>query len=169
MGGNNLPFIGQKITETCGTADQTERDNREDVLVFDSPTLPDDMAVVGNITAKVFVSSDAVDTDFVAVVSDLGPKKAMLVRYGAVRMRWRNSDKEQAPPLEAGKVYEADVRLGATAYIFPKGHRVRVTISSAAYPYFDANPNTHSPEIQQIPPSKFEPVSARNAIHMGPE
>jgi len=163
MGGNNLPFIGQKITETCGTADQTERDNREDVLVFDSPTLPDDMAVVGNITAKVFVSSDAVDTDFVAVVSDLGPKKAMLVRYGAVRMRWRNSDKEQSPPLEAGKVYEADVHLGATAYIFPKGHRVRVTISSAAYPYFDANPNNGSPESSDQPA-----VAANNAFYMGP-
>merc|ERR1712072_735169 len=97
--------------------------NREDVLVFDSPVLPDDLAVVGNITAKVFVSSDAVDTDFVAIVSDVGPKKVMMVRYGAVRMRWRSSDEKQSPTLETGKVYEVDINLSATAYIFPKGHR----------------------------------------------
>merc|ERR1712054_252834 len=44
--------------------------------------------------------------------------------------------------MEAGEVYEIDVDLLHTAYIFPKGHSVRVTISSAAYPYHDANPNT---------------------------
>lgn len=55
------------------------------------------------------------------------------------------------------------------AYVFPKGHRIRVAISSAAYPYYDANPNTDSPEAQGIPPSKFKPIAARNVIHMGPE
>jgi putative CocE/NonD family hydrolase len=162
MGGNNLPFIGK--IHACGSADQTKRDARKDVLVFDSAKLPDHMAVVGNITANVFVSSDAVDTDFVAVVSDVGPKKAMMVRYGAVRMRWRSSDEVTSPPLEAGKVYEADIDLGATAYIFPKGHRVRITISSAAYPYFDANTNNGSPESSPQPA-----IAANNAFHMGPK
>jgi len=162
LGGNNLPFVGK--IHACGSADQTKRDARKDVLVFDGAKLSDDMAVVGNITANVFVSSDAVDTDFVAVVSDVGPRKAMMVRYGMVRMRWRDSDEVTSPPLEAGKVYEVEIDLGATAYIFPKGHHVRVTISSAAYPYIDANNNTGSPEASPQPA-----IAANNVFHMGPK
>ena len=163
-GGNNLmTWLGGKI-QACGSADQTERDARDDVLVFDSPELSEDMAVVGNITARIFVSSDAVDTDFVAIVSDVGPTKAMMVRFGALRMRWRDSDEKRAPPLEAGKIYEANIHLSATAYIFPKGHRVRVAIGSAAYPYFDANTNTGELEISSKPA-----VVASNGLHMGPK
>lgn len=162
-GGNNLPFIG--AIHDCGTADQTSRDARDDVLVFDSEVLADDMAVVGNITARIFVGSDAVDTDFVAIVSDVGPKKAMMVRYGIVRMRHRDSDTIVSPPLTAGKVYEVNVDLVATAYIFPKGHRVRVTISSAAYPFYDANMNDGSPESS----NSSHAVAANNVFHMGPK
>lgn len=66
--------------------------------------------------------------------------------------------------MEAGKAYEADVDLSSIAYIFPKGHRIRVTISSAAYPYFDANSNTGSPVAAQ----NVTAVAATNTIHMGP-
>lgn len=170
VGGNNLPIVGQ--ISHCGSTDLTKRESRDDVVVFDSGVLTDDMAVVGRIRANLFVSSSAADTDFVVTVSDLGKKKSMLVRYGAVRMRWRNGGTgdylRPAAPLVNGTVYAAEIDLLHTAYVFPKGHRVRVSISSAAYPYYDANPNTNSPETQGIPPSKFEPVSAKNAIHMGP-
>jgi len=119
---------------------------------------------VGRIRAKLFVSSSANDTDFMVTISDLSEDKSMLVRYGAVRMRWRESDEHQASPLVSGRVYEAEVDLWQTAYIFPKGHRVRISISSAAYPYYEANPNTNTPVD-----SKAEPVRAQNSIHMGPE
>jgi len=171
LGGNNLPIVGQ--IRHCGSTDLTERDSRSDVIVFDSGILTEDLPVVGKLSAKLFVSSTAKDTDFVVTVSDLGKKKSMLVRYGAVRMRWRNGGtgnymKPNAPLMD-GTIYEIDIDLLHTAYVFPKGHRVRVSVSSAAYPYYDANPNTGSPESTGIPPSKFEPVVAKNFIHMGPE
>jgi len=171
LGGNNLPLVG-KITN-CGSTDLTQRDSRNDVLIFDSDAFTENTAVVGKITAKLFVSSSAKDTDFVVTVADLGKKKSMLVRYGAVRMRWRNGGTgnymKPNAPLMNGTVYEIDIDLFETAYVFAKGHRVRVSISSAAYPYYDANPNTGSPESQGVPPSKFQPISATNAIHMGPQ
>merc|ERR1711988_1437575 len=84
VGGNNLPLFGK--IPTCGTADQSKREQRSDVVVFDSGVLSDDLPVVGQIFATLFVSSSAKDTDFVVTISDLGPRKSMLVRYGAVRM-----------------------------------------------------------------------------------
>jgi putative CocE/NonD family hydrolase len=171
LGGNNLPIVG-KITH-CGSSDLMKLMMRTDVLVFDSGILEENLPVVGKIRATLFVSSSAKDTDFVVTVSDLGKKKAMLVRYGAVRMRWRHGGTgnymKPNEPLVNGTVYEVDIDLQHTAYVFPKGHRVRVSISSAAYPYYDANPNTGSPESKGIAPSKFEPVPAKNAIHMGPQ
>jgi hypothetical protein len=171
LGGNNLPIVGQ--IARCGSTDQKERDSRSDVIVFDSGVLSEHTAVVGKIRAKLFVSSSAKDTDFVVTLSDLGKSKSMLVRYGAIRMRWRNGGTGEylkpAAPLVNGTVYEVDVKLDSVGYVFPKGHRVRVSVSSAAYPYYDANPNTGSPETQGIPPAKFEPVSAKNVIHMGPQ
>lgn len=97
----------------------------------------------------------------------------MLVRYGAVRMRWRSGGTgnylKPNDPLVNGTVHEVEIDLLSIAYVFPKGNRVRVSVSSAAYPYYDANPNTGSPESKGIPPSKFEPVAAKNTIHMGPQ
>ena len=42
--------------------DQTDRDKRSDVIVFESDPMPEHTAVVGNMSATLFVSSSAVDT-----------------------------------------------------------------------------------------------------------
>jgi len=164
MGGNNLPGIGE--IKICGTADQMPKANRSDVLIFDSEPLSEEMAIAGELSAQLFVGSSAKDTDFFVSVEDLAPdkQKSMLVRYGAARMRWNCGDEVTCSALEADRVYPIEIGLWASAYIFPKGHSVRVTVSSAAYPYYSLNPNTgnalFAPDDQ--------PVAATNVIHMSP-
>merc|ERR1719389_1206871 len=89
-------------------------------------------------------------------------------------MRWREGGAkgeylQPLGPLVNGTVYEVDIDLDSTAYVFPKGHRIRVSISSAASPYYHANPNTGSPESASIKPSEFKPVAAKNAVHIAPQ
>jgi len=165
FGGNNLPGIGR--VKVCGSADQMPRANRSDIVIFDSDPLTAEIPIAGELSAEIFVSSSAKDTDFFVTVEDLEPKKqkSMLVRYGMVRMRWRDGDVTTSPPLEEDKVYRANIDLWASAYIFPKGHRVRVTVSSAAYPYYSLNPNTGNPLY--APDDK--PVAANNVVHISPE
>lgn len=164
LGGNNLPGIGN--ISVCGTADQISKANRTDILIFDSEPLSEEMAIAGELSAQLFVGSSAKDTDFVVTVEDLAPDKtsSMLVRYGAARMRWNCGDEFTCSALEADRVYPIEINLWATAYIFPKGHSVRVTVSSAAYPYYSLNPNTgnalFAPDDQ--------PVAATNSIHISP-
>jgi hypothetical protein len=43
---------------------QQEVEAREDMLTFTTPVLSGDLAITGPIFAELFVSSDAVDTDF---------------------------------------------------------------------------------------------------------
>jgi len=98
---------------------------------------------VGSIVAKLSVSSDAKDTDFVVTITDVSPDgKSMLLTHGAVRMRWRDGDETESSEMIEGNVYSIDVVTDITAYIFPKGHRVRITVASAAAPYFERNSNT---------------------------
>jgi predicted acyl esterase len=72
MGGNNLPAsIGGSIP--CGPMDQSEVDKRGDVLKFQTPALSEELALMGPLMATLFVSSDAIDTDFTVKISDVYP------------------------------------------------------------------------------------------------
>lgn len=165
IGGDNLPHFGTMTT--AASADQLPRETRSDVIVFDSEPLAGDLYVVGKIFATVFVSPTAKDTDFFITVSDLHPdkSKSMLVRYGIQRMRWRDSDAIQSPAMEANQVYSIKVDLGYIGYIFPKGHRIRVSVSSAAAPYF--NPTSNTGENDMV--SEVTPVVADNTVHFAAE
>ena len=57
VGGNNLLM-------DCGMWDQSLLEKRADVITFTSPPLDNDYAVTGRLTAIVYVSSNATDTDF---------------------------------------------------------------------------------------------------------
>lgn len=165
LGGNNLPIPVYSKVKGCGTEDQTSREDRSDVLVFESQPLTENMPVVGNIRAKLFVTSSARDTDFVVTVSDFHGKKSSLVRFGVQRMRWRDGDLAQAASLNPDQVYEIDVDLQYTAYVFPKGHRVRVSVSSAAYPYYSANSNSGEQDLV----GEVTNVVSQNAVHFSPD
>merc|ERR1712048_288457 len=164
-GGNNLPGIGS--IANCASGDQTARESRSDVITFDSAPLAGDLRVVGSVSATVFLSSNVSDTDFFVTLSDLHPdkEKSMLVRYGIQRMRWRDSESVKSEPMSAGQVYEVTINLGYTGYIFTKGHHVRVSISSAADPYFV--PTTNTGENDMI--TKVTPVVAENSVHFAPD
>lgn len=164
LGGNNLPGIGK--VPGCGTYDQLARENRSDVVVFDSEVLADDLAVVGKFQAQLFISTDVPDTDFIVTLSDLSPgsTKSMLVSFGVRRMRFRDGHRQTTPsdPLIKDQIYQVDVDLDTKAYIFPKGHRVRVSVASAAEPYFNANRNTGTLEDEAF-------LVANQVIHIAPD
>jgi hypothetical protein len=44
--------------------------------------------------------------------------------------------------LEAGAVYEYEIKVGVTSNVFKKGHRIRLEVSSSNFPRYDRNLNT---------------------------
>jgi hypothetical protein len=44
--------------------------------------------------------------------------------------------------MDPGQIYEVEVDLWSTSYVWNTGHRIRVAVSSSNYPRFLANPNT---------------------------
>ncbi len=59
---------------------------------------------------------------------------SLLVTRGLLNLTHRDGH-DRADPLEPGRRYELAVRLDAIAHSFPAGHRLRVGISSAYWPW----------------------------------
>jgi putative CocE/NonD family hydrolase len=143
-------------------------ETRPDVLSFSTAPLPGPVRVSGPVTARLFVSSSAVDTDFTIKLIDVYPPSpdyplgyAMNLTEGIFRCRFHESF-EHPVPLEPGRVYEIEVGAPDTANLFAAGHRIRVDVSSSDFPRFDVNSNTGTPEALAR-----RTVVATNRVHLG--
>lgn len=136
---------GRNLQIAAGPYDQRSTESRPDVLVFTTPVLAQPLEVIGKIIVKLWVSSSAKDTDFMAKFTDVYPDgRSMLIGDGALRARHRYS-LQQENFMTPDSVYECEVDLWSTAIVFNRGHRIRVAISSSNAPRFDPNPNTGRP------------------------
>ena len=125
-----------------GAYDQRSIEFRNDVLVYTSAPMEDDLEITGPVTAKVYASTDGRDTDFTAKLVDVHPDGyAVNLCDGIVRGRYRKSTSTQEL-LEPGTIYEFTIDLWPTSNVFLAGHRIRLDIASANFPRFDRNPNT---------------------------
>ena len=164
-----VPTIGGNISSafgvmTPGAFDQVERPevygctppylplaSRNDVLVFETPPLRENIEVTGLITARLWVSSSALDTDFTLKLIDHHPPNndyprgfAMNLSDTIFRARFHSSW-EEPELLEPGKIYVLSMVSYPTSNLFKAGHRIRVDVSSSNYPRFDVNPNSGEP------------------------
>lgn len=138
IGGGNLNI-------DAGTYDQRPIEQRDDVVVFTSPALEEEFTFVGQANITLYVSSNCTDTDFAVKLTDVYPDgKSMLITDTIIRARNRHS-LSNWEFLTPGEIYEITIPLDSTAYLFKAGHKIRIDISSANYPRFEANPNTGDP------------------------
>jgi putative CocE/NonD family hydrolase len=133
---------------------------RDDVLVFTSDPLGEPLNVVGLLAAELYVSTSAVDTDFVARLSDVAPDGyAQRLNAGILRLRYREGY-EQIKLVEAGEIVKIAVDLWATGHQFKPGHRVRLEVTSSAFPTWAPNFNTGGSVWEES-----EPITAENTVH----
>ncbi len=143
--------------------DQRDNESRKDVLVYTSAPLADDLKVVGEVMAELFVSSSAKDTDFSITLTDVYPDGKSInlsgMDAGYLRMRYRNGFEKQEL-MKPDEIYKIEIGQLYTANLFKKGHRIRVQITSSKAPHYDPNPNTGT-EIA----NEKNLISAVNTIH----
>jgi hypothetical protein len=128
----------------AGPFDQRPTEGREDVLVYSTPPLEQDVEVTGPIMVHLWAVSSAPDTDFVARLVDVAPDGyAQNLTDGIIRARYRRFAHGEDPSLlEPGQTYEYEIDLWATSNVFKQGHRIRLDITSSNFPRWDRNPNT---------------------------
>jgi uncharacterized protein len=145
---NPVPTVGGPLCcdsphLAAGPRDQKEVEARQDVLVYSTEPLANDVEVTGPVSLDLFAKSSAVDTDFTAKLVDVGPDGfARNLTEGILRARFRESTEAEPKPITAGEVYEYKIDLWSTSNVFMKGHRIRLEVSSSNFPRFDRNLNT---------------------------
>lgn len=144
--------------------------SRPDVCVFQTEPLAEDTVVAGPVAARIWVRSDAPDTDLHIKLIDVYPASedypqgfALNLTHGILRLSFREGvDKRHL--LEPGKAYEVEVRCFPTANLFKAGHRIRLDVQSSNFPLVDVNPQTG-----ENPVEARDWQLARNTLLMGPD
>lgn len=125
-----------------GVRDQSDNQKRHDVLVYTAPAQSEPLEATGPVSVALFASTGAVDTDFIAVLSDVHPDGFVQnLSEGLIRTRFRDSYDE--PRLvQPGEVLELELELGNLSHVFLPGHSIRLHVTSSDFPRWDRNTNT---------------------------
>ncbi|KYK33231.1 MAG: CocE/NonD family hydrolase [Theionarchaea archaeon] len=135
------PNVGGAINATlgrgAGAQDNRTLEARPDVLVFTSPPLSQDMEVIGPVSAELFVRSSLEHTDFFIRLCDVHTNgKSMNVCDGLLRLF------PGRPAANSDGCRKVVIDLWPTAHRFKAQHRIRVQVSSGAFPRFARNLGT---------------------------
>jgi len=121
---------------------------RDDVLVYETDTLSEDVCVVGAVRARLFIQTDGPDADVAIKLIDVYPQRdadtvnaAYNICDGILRLSHRHGG-DELQGMAAGETCEVLVEAYPTANRFAAGHRIRLTIAGSNFPHFDINPNT---------------------------
>jgi putative CocE/NonD family hydrolase len=113
-------------------SDQRDEDGKS--VVFDSAPLNERLEILGAAEIELEVTSQKPQAQLCVRLNDVAPDGASLrVSYGLLNLTHRDSHENPAP-LEPGKRYRVTVRLNDAAHAFPRGHRIRIAISSSYWP-----------------------------------
>ena len=130
------------------------------VLTFTTGPLEADLEVTGPIVLKLYVSSSAIDTQFIVKLTDQHPQDAAArakgeqpaytpVSKGWLKASHREKDAARSTPerpfythvnpqpLTPGEIYQFDIEVLPIAYVFKKGHRIRLELANGDSPATD--------------------------------
>jgi hypothetical protein len=138
---------------------------RKDLIKFATPPLDAPMELTGHVALKLFVSSDAPDTDFTAKLLDIYPDgdgREINMLDNIQRVKMRKSLAQPEPLLtDPDQIVELTIDLWSICWIVDKGHRIGLHVSSSNFPKFEVNANTgvDHPQDQEL-------RVAHNTVHL---
>jgi len=160
--------------------DQRFAASRPDVLVFESAPLTEDVSVVGELFAHLYVTTTGTDADFVVKLIDVYPPDAQyegqntrgvkmgnfqfMVRGEIMRAKYRNSF-EHPEPMKPGEVAKVRFDMQDVAHTFLAGHRIMVQIQSTWFPLANRNPQVF---VKQYKASADVYRKATHRVYMSP-
>jgi putative CocE/NonD family hydrolase len=127
---------GVRLTPTAkaGRLDNAKLEARADVLTYTSSVLSQDMEVIGEVSAEIFFRSSLPHADVFVRLCDVDARgRSTNICDGLISL------------TGADQISRATVTLWPTAYRFKRGHRIRVQVSSGAFPRYNRNLGTGEP------------------------
>jgi len=112
--------------------DQREEDGG--ALVFQSERLEKAFEIMGAPCVDLEISTEQQVAMIAVRISDVAPNnKATRVTYGLLNLSHRYGS-EEPRPLQPGKRYRVRVELNGIAHVFPKGNKLRLSVSTSYWP-----------------------------------
>jgi putative CocE/NonD family hydrolase len=112
--------------------DQREEDAGS--LCFDSTPFDGPLQLLGGARLSLHVSCDGPEAMLAARLVDLAPNgSASRITYGLLNLQ-HHGGHERAEALVPGERYRLEIKLKDVAYELPKGHRLRVALSTSYWP-----------------------------------
>ena len=137
---------GARMVRDSGRRDNTALEARPDVLTYTTAPLEADTEVIGEVSAEIWFSSSLAYADVFVRLCDVDPRgRSWNVCDGLTSL------------TGADEVTRATVRLWPTAHRFKRGHRIRVQVSSGAFPRYARNPGSGEPLATRHPPAGGRP------------
>ena len=144
---------GPALPKVPHTVDNRALEARSDVLCFTTGVLEQDLDVIGGPAAELHVQSSAPSADFFVRLCDVD-------EGGVSRNVCDFLQRVALPP--GGGPQRVRVELWPTAYRFARGHRVRVQVSSGAFPRWARNLGTG-----ESLPAGTTMRAAQQSVHFG--
>lgn len=136
VGGPLGPGLGVK----AGFTDNTSLEARPDVLTYSSLPLDRELEIIGPVTAELYVCSSLEHADFFVRLCDVNSfGKSINVCDGLLRLS------PGKPIADIDGCCKVKIDLWPTAYRFKAKHRIRVHVSSGAFPRYARNLGTAEP------------------------
>ncbi len=130
---------GVRLSGTAGRVDNTALEARADVLTYTTAALGHDAEVIGEVCAEIWFRSSLPYADVFVRLCDVDPRgRSHDVCDGLVSL----------PGVD--EITCAAVRLWPTAHRFRRGHRIRLQVSSGAFPRYARNPGTGEPRATAV-------------------
>lgn len=156
-----LCVIDMSENEVGVPENYTEQDCRPDILCYDTEPLKENLTLTGDFLVELFISSDALDTDFVVRINDVDEYGTSIkLADGVLSARFRNGF-THSEFMELGQIYKLVIRTTKLSNTFLRGHRLRLTVTSSAENWIFTNSNTKDGFLGT------ETKPACNVIHHG--
>lgn len=136
---NPVPIV--PIGEDC-----RENSCRQDVLIYTSDALDQDITILGQVTAEIFLSADTPDADLVLRLEEVFPDGTSVNITGelgcaVLRARYHEGFDKQTN-LEPGVPTRMAFDVSHVGRTIRAGHCIRIALSGTAHPLIEPNHNT---------------------------
>jgi len=138
---------GLKSGDWCsfGMGPDQPMDQRSDdgqSLCFETDYLEKDLEVIGAPSVQLNVSADCEKAHIIVRLCDVAPNgSSLFVSYGVLNLDYRNGF-NHIDPVKKGEPYQIDLQLDDCAHIFPKGHQIRIALSTSYWPMVWPSPES---------------------------
>jgi predicted acyl esterase len=130
----NIPSTGVEAGFWWGELLTDQRPVDAYSLIYDSPALTEDFAILGIPRVSMQVTADAPLANWFVRLSDVAPNGSVTMVTGAGINGAQRDSMANPKDLAPGTPYPLSLDLHLASWVFPVGHRIRIAVSNALWP-----------------------------------